>query len=79
MKVYPNPFTNELTIEQNSENSQNKKLEIINQLGQVVYKTDSFADNKTIKIDLSQLVPGYYIVRLSTNSSVSTSRIFKTF
>ncbi len=64
VKVYPNPFSNQLTI--NTTSNELKKLIITNPLGQQVYQT-TFNQNN-ITLDLPQLQSGAYIATLYLNN-----------
>jgi minor extracellular serine protease Vpr len=74
-KAYPNPFSNQLTIE-GSEPIH--KVEIYNLLGQLV-KNFNFGNNLelTKEIDLSELSTGQYIARISLGNIIKTVKIIK--
>jgi hypothetical protein len=75
LKAYPNPFTNQLTIEANESIF---KIEIYNLLGQ---KVKSFEINNpseiTIDIELSELAQGNYIAKVTTQNLILTIKINK--
>lgn len=66
--IYPNPVTDDLNINLGSAND-NYNIEIINTLGEVIHKTGT--SKKTIKISLSTLPAGMYIVKIKNSSSNS--------
>ncbi len=72
LKVYPNPVTNILNIE----NAQKiTKITIINMLGQELI-TKNFDDFKT-EVDFSELQTGNYFAKVYSNNSVQTIKIIK--
>jgi uncharacterized delta-60 repeat protein len=72
-KIYPNPFSDELTIEfEGSENWENYK--ILNMLAEVV-KSGSLT-GKT-KIETSQFAPGIYFIKLDNGKSFEFKKIIK--
>jgi hypothetical protein len=75
LKAYPNPFTNQLTIEANESIF---KIEIYNLLGQ---KVKSFEINNpseiTIDIELSELAKGNYLAKIYTELNVESIKIIK--
>ncbi|MBP9848503.1 MAG: alpha/beta fold hydrolase [Flavobacterium sp.] len=75
IKAYPNPFTNQLTIESNE---LIYKVEIYNLLGQ---KVKNILFNNTtensINIDLSELAQGNYIAKVSSESFINTIKLIK--
>jgi hypothetical protein len=62
ISLYPNPTSNILNIKTNSKT--NSEIEITNQLGQTVLE-QKFSES----IDISQLVPGYYFIRIDNSYS----------
>lgn len=70
-KVYPNPFTNSLSIV-----SVNTKptIEIINTFGQIVY-TKQIGANETI--DLSTFASGIYTLKIISDSNTESLKIIK--
>jgi hypothetical protein len=75
IKVYPNPFSNLITIETNEPIF---KIEIYNLLGQMVKSKiiDSPIDN-LVNIDLSELVLGNYMAKIYFDNSVKSVKIIK--
>ena len=65
INIYPNPASEKINIDY----PVNGVLEIINSLGQTLIKTETFARNKKVSVDVRNLPPGIYIVR-STYFSV---------
>lgn len=72
IRIYPNPSSGELIIDGNSFNN-DINLSIINQLGQEVYHI-SKAQINLLKIDLSHLENGIYLIKLSDNNKVINNK-----
>ena len=73
IKIYPNPFTKELIIE-NKGIAGNISFEILNASGQIIYK-GKFTD-KT-KISTSGFAPGVYIIKFERKNSVEFHKAIK--
>jgi photosystem II stability/assembly factor-like uncharacterized protein len=71
--VYPNPVSNELTLELPN-NSETFKFDIVNMNGQVVYSGS--LQNKTI-IDTSSFATGLYIIKMENNKTFEFKKIIK--
>ena len=72
-KVYPNPVTNDLTIEIKG-NYVRLNYELINANGQILMN-GSLVDKTTIKT--SSLVPGVYLIKLENGKSFEFKKIIK--
>jgi hypothetical protein len=68
--IYPNPASDNVNIIMDSRIDQ---LEVINHMGQAVYKTSS--ENKILNIDVSQLESGIYIFRIVIGNEVITNQV----
>lgn len=68
--VYPNPFTNYITIDFNS-GAQLKHTEIFNILGQRVVMSDQ------LTITTSQLQSGVYLIKITTDQGSLTKKLIK--
>jgi hypothetical protein len=73
VKVYPNPFTNELTIELEG-NTQKVDFEIINSLGQSVLSGSVF--EKTI-VQTTNFASGIYLIKLKSGTTFEFKKIIK--
>ena len=71
--VYPNPVSNELTLELPN-NSETFKFDIVNMNGQVVYSGS--LQNKTI-VDTSSFATGLYIIKMENNKTFEFKKIIK--
>lgn len=69
IKVYPNPVSTVLTIE----NGENKAFEIINALGQTVL----WGSIQSSQVDTQSLPSGIYFLKIKTGQSFETVRFFK--
>ncbi|WP_298136303.1 YHYH protein [Flavobacterium sp.] len=74
IKVYPNPSTNFITIQTDfAEN--NLKVEIINEIGQIVAKGTIFQGTTMCSIETDTLYNGVYFVKVSNNSDSFSTKI----
>ncbi len=72
---YPNPTANFVVMNIEVEKGQSAQVRIYNAAGQVVLTQQ--AEVEKLKIDLSQLTPGVYVVEVSEASGVRRERLFK--
>jgi hypothetical protein len=73
--VYPNPTSNVCTVSFNKSYSK-LKIEVYNTLGSLV-KELNMSDSKSIQLDLNELPNGIYVIKISTDNSISTKRLIK--
>jgi hypothetical protein len=71
--IYPNPVANELTI---STANQILKLSITDVLGRQVYELNDEKSDK-IKINVSNLKTGNYILKVQTNDGLQVTKFNK--
>jgi hypothetical protein len=75
--VYPNPTTDFVIVTIPEEIQGNLTATVMNLLGSVV-KTGKYTHgDATIKIDFSSLPSGIYLLKLSDNTIVKTTKIIK--
>lgn len=75
IKIYPNPFSNLITIETNEPIF---KIEIYNLLGQIVKsKIIDSPTNNSVNINLSELVQGNYIAKIYVENGEKSVKIIK--
>tara|TARA_B100000683_G_C12358380_1_gene502025 strand:+ start:48 stop:878 length:831 start_codon:yes stop_codon:yes gene_type:complete len=76
-EIFPNPSSGNIAISVNSKNGNSARIEISNILGQVVYtsENDLVEGDNNIKLNLSSLNAGQYIVRISDENTSMTSSI----
>lgn len=73
IKVYPNPVTNELTIELEG-NTKKIDFEIINSLGQSIFTGVVF---ESTVIQTANFIPGIYLIKLKSGKSFEFKKIIK--
>jgi hypothetical protein len=76
--TYPNPVTNELRITIPA-SWQNKKVsyELFNVSGQSARKIQTAAGSQTETVDVSNMAPGFYIVRVACEGQAAQQKIIK--
>lgn len=72
-KIYPNPSSQEITIELNSKNKMNQ-ITITNYLGEQIIKLDN-TENNLQKLNINNLPAGIYQVAISTNNQILSSKL----
>ncbi|MCB0424803.1 MAG: T9SS type A sorting domain-containing protein, partial [Mangrovimonas sp.] len=73
--VYPNPFSDQITIYNVSEGG--VKVAAYNSLGQLVFSKTFVQHEDKLTVDTSHWSVGLYTMVLQTNNSVSTFKIVK--
>lgn len=76
--VYPNPASNNVTMNYTVSENQNVTWTMTNAMGQVVRENDSEGANQgenTVSINTADLADGVYFMNLTTNEGVYTQRI----
>lgn len=73
VKIYPNPFTNEITIELEGNPAQTD-FEIINSLGLSIYSGTLY---DKVVVPASNIAPGIYIIRLESGMTLEFKKIIK--
>jgi len=73
LKVYPNPFSNELVIEMEG-NTNRVYFEILNSIGQIVFAGNL---NQRKVLDANDLSRGVYVLKLHYNKTVEFRKIIK--
>lgn len=78
LSTYPNPAVNELKVTIPT-NWQGKKAtyELINVNGQVSKKVETGNSSQTENINISNLAPGYYIVKVSCDGQTAQQKVVK--
>ena len=76
--TYPNPVSNEIRITIPAD-WQNKKMtcELLNLNGQIAIKLETVSSSQTETLNVSNLAPGFYIVRATCNGLVAQQKIVK--
>jgi hypothetical protein len=76
-KTYPNPASNDLTVDFETQNSSAVTISLVNSVGQLVYSNDLgiISGKKSTKINVSGLESGMYFVKVKTDNGEKVSRI----
>jgi len=74
LAIYPNPSQGSIVVQTNLE-TESFKMELINQLGAVVFSKDESQIQLNESIELDELSNGLYILRLLINNTWYTERI----
>ena len=78
LTMFPNPVSDELTINISSLKPENLNISIINTLGQELWKTNTKVNNKkTIKIPTTNLPAGTYLLKLHNSNGVKVEKFVK--
>ncbi len=73
--IYPNPATNQVTIDLKLEEADNLQMELINSLGEIIKTIDKPADtNFSINIPVADLTPGSYFIKITTDQGNNFSK-----
>ncbi len=75
ISVYPNPFTNKITIKQTAMNI--KTIEVYNSIGALVFKESETIKTNTHTISLNDFKSGFYLIKIETENSRITKSLIK--
>ncbi len=78
--VYPNPHKDQLTIHLGANQRQNASIQMINSLGQVVYKNDTFViegPSQFFQLYTERLNSGTYYLKVVCDGKVMTRKVVK--
>jgi hypothetical protein len=76
--VYPNPIINEVLYVNLAENNENTTpVEIYDLAGKLIYSQTYPANTKRLEIDMSNLVNGFFILKISTSEKLYNYKIIK--
>lgn len=73
INVYPNPAKNFIALNNNTINNESMKIEIYSIDGKQMKIVDNYSSNQSI--DISDLISGMYILKLSTSTEVTSKKI----
>jgi hypothetical protein len=77
LRVYPNPFSENLTVELSSPASQNVTIEIYDNSARLIHNS-RFSPGKTIQLtNLGNLQKGIYILKITVSEKIYTVKISK--
>ncbi len=68
VKVYPNPFSNQLNIRLDSRKNTHGRVRILNTLGQIILEKSWNGNDRTISINTSTLASGIYYVKIESGA-----------
>ncbi|HOK50410.1 MAG: T9SS type A sorting domain-containing protein [Bacteroidales bacterium] len=77
LSIYPQPASDYLYVTLNLEKSTNLRWEITDMMGTRIAQNRSQThrfENNNLKIDVSELTPGMYILKIHTNNTTAVSR-----
>jgi hypothetical protein len=75
--AYPNPTSGILTIESSLTKKETYTIDIINIYGNVIMNQKINVVNGKFDIDMSNVSPGYYLLKIRTDSKVQYIRVIK--
>jgi len=74
LKIYPNPGNGKFTIELNNLQNGKPKIQVTNQLGQIIFINQTEFNNRT-EIDLSGKPMGVYFIHVKANHKIYSKTI----
>jgi hypothetical protein len=77
LKIYPNPATNKIFIEQINSAMSYDKIEIINSNGQKCISLNIKINNDPIEVNIEKLITGIYLVKVSNDREYIYTKIIK--
>ena len=75
--AYPNPVSDILTIESSSKEEGSCKIDLINASGHAILNQRIDVINGRFDIDMSDVSPGPYLLKIMTNKTVEIIRVIK--
>jgi len=75
LSIYPNPATNELAVSCGLQVV--KDLEIYDVLGEIVFSQRPTASSQKLSVNVSDLSPGIYFVKVKTEQGISMAKFVK--
>lgn len=77
LNIYPNPTKENIYIRLNEMTEKPRSIEVINRLGQSVFRTEELTSNSTISINLAELnlADGIYTVNLFSQDKVYSKKV----
>jgi hypothetical protein len=76
LKLFPNPFTNELNIRSNSNKYEKTEIKIYSLLGQLIMEK-TFLNNQPLNIQTSRLDEGYYLIEINFDGIIEHKKVYK--
>jgi hypothetical protein len=79
LNIFPNPFTDLVTLSVNQGNNNVSMIKIMDALGKEIKNTEVSVGQSSYSLDLSDLQPGMYFCNLySSEGIIETRKIFRT-
>lgn len=80
LQLMPNPTSGETLLKASFAEALDTRVEIVNLLGQTVWKSDRTENtlNLDLRLDLSNLPSAMYLVRIHAGGQIATSKLLKT-
>ena len=75
IKLFPNPFTNQITV--NGLSKENANIQIFDVNGKVVYSTQTNGQTTIVLTDVNHLAKGTYVLRISGKSTLKNILLVK--
>lgn len=75
ISVYPNPATDQVTVNYSFNQDDKMNLEVINLIGEVLYAKALTNRNGTVLLDTRMLVNGVYFIRFNASSHTETVKL----
>lgn len=73
LKLYPNPVSNELLIQLNSEVSEEVEITVYDQAGRTIHSIQKYHSGKLpISVDVSSISEGFYLLSVRSSSNITT-------
>ncbi|MEX2483732.1 MAG: T9SS type A sorting domain-containing protein [Brumimicrobium sp.] len=76
-RAYPNPASNDFTVDFETQNASDVTISLVNSVGQEVYSNNLgvVSGKKSAKVDVADLESGMYFVKVKTKNEEKVSRI----
>ncbi|MFN7116479.1 MAG: fibronectin type III domain-containing protein [Saprospiraceae bacterium] len=75
--IYPNPFSNSITIESKNENNFLQSVKIADASGKIIYQKENLLEIGKISIDLPNVPIGFYFLLLESGDSKQIFKLIK--
>jgi hypothetical protein len=78
VSVYPNPFTNEIAIKIDGDNTFLKQMVLVDITGKIVITKDYSANQSQIVLEnLNKISTGFYLLKVTFDNGAETKKLFK--
>lgn len=79
LSIYPNPTSNDLTMEYLLQKPENVKINLMNIAGQIIYaeQINALAGKNKMTISLAEYTAGIYYLQIITNENLVTKKLVK--